>query len=265
MGVKFLFILLKRTWSKNLKSKVGLFAWVMLISGCAAIDPTARNADWGYNGHEGPEYWGSLSPDYSTCSTGKNQAPVNLTGFVESDLKPLQIRYAAGGNSVMNNGHTVQVNYQSGSHLSVNGHTYELKQFHFHSPSENHINGQSYPLEAHLVHTDDQGNLAVIAILFEAGDGNRTLDKIWAAMPQKAGDENNLSSSISVEGILPANRDYYRFSGSLTTPPCSEGVLWLVMKQPLYASDQQIDHFSRTLHHPNNRPLQPLYARAVLQ
>ena len=157
------------------------------------------------------------------------------------------------------------MNYAPGSKISVDGHEFELKQYHFHAPSENHINGKSYPMEAHLVHADENGNLAVIAVMFVDGGANEVIAKAWSHMPSKAGATRSLSSDVSAEGILPANRDYYRFNGSLTTPPCSEGVWWLVMKKPVAVSKAQIEKFSQVMGHPNNRPIQPLNARPVLK
>ncbi|MCC9002163.1 MAG: carbonic anhydrase family protein, partial [Candidatus Competibacter sp.] len=147
----------------------------------------------------------------------------------------------------------------------VDGVRFELKQFHFHVPSENLLNGQSFPMEAHLVHTDQDGNIAVVAILFSKGKANRALEKAWAQMPKKEGDKLALSAGVSPLGILPANRNYYRYNGSLTTPPCSEGVRWLVMKNPVSASKEQIEEFAHTMHHPNNRPVQAVNARPVLK
>ncbi|HSQ86593.1 MAG TPA: carbonic anhydrase [Desulfobacterales bacterium] len=224
-----------------------------------------ENAHWGYTGHEGPEHWGKLDPKYSACSEGKNQSPVNLTGMIESDLSPININYKSGGNEILNNGHTIQVNYKPGSTITVNGHKFELKQFHFHSPSENKIEGHSYPMEAHFVHDDKEGNLAVIAVMFETGKKNMELEKAWAHMPKNAGDKNPLPVSIDAISLLAHNYDYYRFNGSLTTPPCSEGVWWLVMKYFDTASKEQIDKFSDVMGHPNNRPLQPVNARVILK
>jgi len=222
-------------------------------------------AHWGYSGAEGPENWGDLSPTFTTCSAGKNQSPIDLTGFIETDLKPLSIQYQVGGNEILNNGHTVQVNYAPGSRFFIDDHEFELKQFHFHAPSENHIDGKSYPMEGHLVHSDNNGNLAVISVMFVEGEANESLAQAWDHMPEKAGDNNTLSSSVNAEGILPPNRDYYHYNGSLTTPPCSEGVRWFVMKEPMTASNAQIEQFSHVLHHPNARPVQAVNARPVLQ
>ena len=224
-----------------------------------------ENAHWGYSGHEGPEHWGQLDPKYSICSEGKNQSPVNLTGMVESDLLPLIVNYKSGGNEILNNGHTVQVNYKPGSNIKVDRNEFELKQFHFHAPSENTIEGHSYPMEAHFVHVDKDGNIAVIAVMFKAGENNTELEKAWKHMPGDAGGKGALPESVDARLLLPHNHDYYRFNGSLTTPPCTEGVWWLVMKYYQSASRAQIDKFAHTMQHPNNRPLQPANARAILK
>ena len=242
--------------------KIVITTVVVLLSGIAHA---GSGVHWGYSGHEGPEHWGNLSPEYRICASGKNQSPINLSGFVEADLKPIAFDYRKNGKEILNNGHTVQVNLAPGSTFAVEGHAFELKQFHFHAPSENHINGTSFPMEAHLVHADTDGNLAVVAVMFEAGDLNKVLAKAWSKMPENAGDKHDLPSNISAEGLLPSDRDYYRFNGSLTTPPCSEGVWWLVMKKPVPASKTQIERFQRVMQHPNNRPLQKKNARPVLQ
>ena len=247
-----------------LKEKISKFLIIALVS-MTSIAIAAEKAHWGYTGHAGPENWGELDPKFSSCSEGRNQSPVNLTAMIESDLSPITISYQAGGNEVVNNGHTIQVNYKPGSMITVNGHEFELKQFHFHSPSENFIEGHSYPMEAHFVHADRDGNLAVIAVMFKAGEKNTELEKAWAHMPENAGGKGALPISINAGFLLPHNHDYYRFNGSLTTPPCSEGVWWLVMKYYQSASKEQIEKFARMMHHPNNRPLQPINARIILK
>ncbi len=224
----------------------------------------SQGSHWGYSGQEGPKNWAALSADNFACS-GKNQSPINLSGFIEADLSPIQFNYKAGGQEILNNGHTVQVNYEKGSNINIDGVAFELLQFHFHAPSENHINGASYPLEAHLVHADENGNLAVVAIMFEQGADNEGLKAAWSNMPKHEGDKHKLSKAVSASDLLPSNRDHYQFNGSLTTPPCSEGVRWLVMKNPVVVSKEQIEAFSQVLHGPNNRPLQPVNARAILQ
>ncbi len=223
----------------------------------------AEKSHWTYSGEAGPENWAKLSPEFGACA-GKNQSPINLTGFIKSELKPIKISYKAGGNEILNNGHTVQVNYAGGSGISVDGIQFELKQFHFHAPSENHVKGESYPMEAHLVHADKDGNLAVVALMFKKGAENKSLAKIWSLIPKNAGEKAALPSSFDVANLLPASKAYYRFNGSLTTPPCTEGVRWLVMKASVSASQKQIEAFSQVMRHPNNRPVQPVNARPVL-
>ncbi|MEH6577965.1 MAG: carbonic anhydrase family protein [Amphritea sp.] len=240
-----------------------------LVLAAALLVPVLANAGsnthWEYSGKAGPKHWGELNEAFEACSSGLNQSPVNLRGFIESDLNTVSFNYQTGGKDVVNNGHAVQVNYAPGSTIELDNHTFELKQFHFHSPSENQIDGKSYPMEAHLVHADKAGNLAVISVMFEENEANSTIGKVWSQMPENEGGKEMLSAAVAVDGILPANRDYYRFNGSLTTPPCSEGVLWLVMKQSVTASKAQIEKFSRVLEHANNRPIQALNSRSVLQ
>lgn len=242
--------------------KLVIIAMVLVISVAAYASGVTH---WNYSGDAGPEHWGELSPQFTVCSEGKNQSPINLTRFIEADLKPIRIHYQVGGNEILNNGHTIQVNFAPGSKIFVDGHEFALKQYHFHAPSEHHINGKSYPMEAHLVHSDKDGNLAVMGVMFVEGEANEAIAKAWSHMPGKAGIKRKLSSAVSAEGILPSNRDYYRYNGSLTTPPCTEGVCWLIMKEPVTASKAQLQKFTHVMHHPNNRPLQPVNARPVLK
>jgi len=222
-------------------------------------------AHWGYEGVEGPTHWGQLDPKWHSCGDGRNQSPIDVQGAIHADLPPLEVHYAVGGDDEINNGHTIEVHYQPGSYITVDGHDYALKQFHFHAPSENHLNGKEFPLEAHLVHADADGNLAVIAVMFEEGAHNQALATAWQDMPKDAETHHELLTQASAGALLPADRSYYRFNGSLTTPPCSEGVVWLVMKQPIKAGADQIERFARVMGHPNNRPLQPVNARVVLE
>jgi len=231
----------------------------------ATLAAPAGAQHWGYSGEAGPENWSKVDAKNVMCALGRNQSPIDLADFVEADLKPLQIDYKAGAAEIVNNGHTVQVNYAPGSTLTLENRAFELKQFHFHAPSENRIGGKSFPMEGHLVHADKDGNLAVVAVMFRAGAANAVLEKAWAAMPAKAGDRAALPAGLNVLQMLPADRDYYRFNGSLTTPPCSEGVRWLVLKTPANVSQAQVDRFSGTLGFANNRPMQPVNARPVLR
>lgn len=219
---------------------------------------------WGYEGETGPARWGALAAEYRLCAEGRNQSPVDITGAIAAELPSLQFAYGPAGIRMQNNGHTVQVDYAPGHLLRVGERIYELKQFHFHAPGENRIDGRQYPMEAHLVHGDGEGNLAVVGVMFEAGPASPLLSQLWAQLPSAGREPVALEDAVSAQALLPAGRDYYRYNGSLTTPPCSEGVLWLVMKDALSASPAQIAHFEQLMGHPNNRPVQPAFARPVL-
>ena len=199
------------------------------------------------------------------CSIGRNQSPIDVATSVKAELEPLRFDYLAGAAGIQNNGHTVQVDYAPGSTLTIDGKAFVLTQFHFHTPSENTFNGKRFPLEGHLVHADKDGNLAVVAVMFEDGAPNPLLASLWEAMPAKAGEKRPLPAGVNAAALLPAERSYYRFEGSLTTPPCSEGVRWLVLKSPVSASRAQVQQFAAALPGPNNRPVQPLNARVVLR
>ena len=239
---------------------------VIGLAFCTTTTAVAEQTHFGYSGEAGPENWSKLSPDFRACADGKNQSPIDLKGFVEAQLPPLQFKYSTLGLDIVNNGHAVQVNYANGSQLLPGDDTFELKQFHFHSPSEHTLNGKAFPIEMHLVHADQDGDLAVVSVLMAEGPKeNPTLAKLWAQMPGKAGDKNKLGAKVNASDLLPKSKDYYRYSGSLTTPPCSEGVRWYVLKQPITVSKAQIEQFTKVLEHPNNRPVQPVNARAVLK
>lgn len=220
---------------------------------------------WTYSGEAGPENWGKLAPEFSLCGSGRNQSPIDLGGLIDARLPAIKFSYAAAATEILNNGHTVQANFAPGNTISVGGREFELKQIHFHAPSENLFKGKSFPMEGHLVHADKDGNLAVVAVMYQEGGNNPAIAKLWSQMPANAGDKAVLSARLLAAELLPKKRDYFRFNGSLTTPPCSEGVMWLVMKSPVSAARDQVEAFAHTMHHPNNRPVQPAYARPVLE
>jgi carbonic anhydrase len=234
----------------------------MLTTGLSGISGAQH---WGYSGEAGPENWSKVDAKNAMCAMGRNQSPIDLTAPIKAELAPLKLAYSTNSSDIVNNGHTVQVNYAAGSTLNVDGRAFELKQFHFHAPSENKVGGKQFPLEAHLVHADKDGNLAVVAVMFQEGAANALLTKLWESMPTKAGAKAALSGALNVSDLLPADRSYYRFNGSLTTPPCSEGVRWFVMKAPASVSKAQVAQFAKAVGFANNRPVQPLNAREVLQ
>ena len=244
-----------------IRSNVLLLAFALSGSAMAA----EQTVHWGYEGDVSPAKWATLSPEFAMCGTGTNQSPIDIHGGFKSTLPKVPFSYQKGGNEIVNNGHTIQINYAEGSQIKVDGTAFTLKQFHFHAPSENLINGKSYPLEVHLVHMDEQKNITVIGMMFNEGKANPLLDLLWSQMPTKAGEKHALDKSVNVSDLLPKDRSYYRFSGSLTTPPCSEGVRWLMLKKPMTASKAQIEQFTKLMGHPNNRPVQPMGARFVVE
>ena len=252
------------TRARKLETTARSPLWVVL-GALALFSPEAHGESrWGYSGEIGPPHWAGISSDYAACA-GANQSPLDLADFVEAELPAIDISYARSGVAILNNGHTVQVENAGGSEISINGRVYRLLQFHFHAPSENRIDGVEFPIEAHLVHVGPDGDLAVIAVMFAAGEHNAALAQAWNHMPPRPGEKHVFDPPIAPAALLPEDRDYYRFNGSLTTPPCTEGVMWLVMKATMSASADQIAALAKALGGPNNRPLQPPNARVVLR
>jgi len=220
---------------------------------------------WSYSGAQGPNHWGDLKPEFAACKTGHRQSPIDIRDTRKADLTPIQFDYKPSPMHIVDDGHTIMINYGPGSYITVGGKTYQLKQFHFHRPSEEKIHGESYDMEAHLVHADQEGNLAVVAILLQSGGENPLVQKLWDHLPKEKKKEELLDSvEIDVTGLLPVDRSYYTFPGSLTTPPCSENVAWFVLKHPVVISAAEIEQFGRL--YPNNaRPTQAQYDRVVLE
>jgi carbonic anhydrase len=245
--------------------KKTLLAVAAVLALTAGNSTASDGGQWGYTGEGAPENWGTLDPAYAMCSKGVNQSPINLTGFIEAELEPVIFNYTGLVTEVLHNGHAVQAAYTAGSTITADGKIFALKQFHFHAPSENQINGEYFPMEGHFVHADSDGNLAVIAVMYTLGEENAELKKIWRQMPAEAGGKASMASQVRADHLMPENKEYYRFNGSLTTPPCTEGVLWMVMKNPVTVSEEQVQQLAEALGHPNNRPVQAVNARPVLQ
>lgn len=230
----------------------------------AAEAPTATAHDrhWSYGGDTGPEAWASLDVANAACRNGKRQSPIDIRDGIKVNQEALDFDYKTSFFRIVDNGHTIQVSYGAGSRLSVMGKRYELLQFHFHTPSEERVEGRNYDMVMHLVHRDVEGNLAVVAVLLQEGKANPLIQTLWNNLPLERNQEYMPAQSISIADILPANRDYYAYMGSLTTPPCSEGVLWLVFKQPVDISREQIAVFHR-FYANNARPVQPANGRII--
>lgn len=232
---------------------------LLALSVTAALSGVAQAANWGYEGHHGPEHWGEVS---KTCAMGVNQSPIDVTKAVKAEMAPLAIHYNGQVTALTNNGHTLQATVTGDNTFTIDGDVFELKQFHFHTPSENLIEGKQYPLEAHFVNQDKQGNLAVVAVMFVAGQESKELAALAAAVPS-AHNTQQLASSFAVKDLLPSTAHYYRFNGSLTTPPCTEGVRWFVMQDAASVSTAQQKVLMDAMGH-NNRPVQDKHARVVL-
>jgi len=217
---------------------------------------------WGYTGEGAPERWAALNPEFSTCAIGTRKSPIDIREGIRVDLEKIQFDYRPSGFSVLDNGHTVQVNVAPGNSLQIMGRRFELLQFHFHRPSEERINGRQFDMVAHLVHKDADGKLAVVAVLLERGRDQPLIQTIWNNLPLEKNEALPAQVSIDLNQLLPEDRAYYTYMGSLTTPPCSEGVLWMVLRQPVQLSMNQISIFSR-LYPMNARPIQSGSGRLI--
>ena len=242
-----------------------------VLSGHAAPEAHAAAGDehaephWEHEGDNGPQNWAKLKPEFSTCATGKRQSPVHIleTDTVPGPAEVLKFDYQPSGGSVVNNGHTVQVDLAGNNTLYVRGSAYKLIQFHFHHPAEERVNYKGFSMVAHLVHKNEEGQLAVVAVLIDPGAANPLIEQVWTRMPLDVKDRVGLPAGlIDMNQLLPMDQRYYQFIGSLTTPPCTEGVLWLVMKQPMTVSRDQLKLFTK-LYPMNARPVQALNGRLV--
>lgn len=217
---------------------------------------------WGYEGAGAPENWARLSPEYALCGSGKRQSPIDIRDGIRVDLEPIQFDYRPARFRVIDNGHTVQVTLPGGS-ISLLGKSYQLIQFHFHRPSEEMVNGKAFDMVVHMVHRAEDGKLAVVAVLLESGAENPFVQTVWNNLPlEKNMEVAPPSLTLDPTQLLPENRNYYTYMGSLTTPPCSEDVLWLVLKQPQQISPEQQAIFAR-LYRNNARPVQPGSGRLI--
>ena len=252
--------------SSHLFCRTVLFAFILSLVGLPAFRAAQEaHSHWTYSGPEGPVHWGKLDSSYAACSLGHTQSPIDIEQAKPADLATLKLDYKAIPLNIIDNGHTIQVNYISGSTLTVGDKTYTLKQFHFHHPSEEHVNGKGFPLVAHLVHADADGHLAVVAILFEQGNANPLIDALWKNIPSEKGKPQDTPSvSIQVQDLLPAERSYFTYAGSLTTPPCSEGVTWYILKSHATVSAEQVTAFSK-IYRMNARPIQSTNGREILE
>lgn len=253
----------KPSEAKHAVKKVEKGGYMLELHPAAAAAVIAHaNMHWDYEGPGGPENWAKIDPQNITCATGTRQSPIDIRDGIKVDLDPIEIDYRPSTFRVTDDGHTVKVE-MGASHFNLTGKSYELVQFHFHRPSEEKIDGHRFDMVAHLVHKSDEGKLAVIAVLLERGPENPFIQTVWNNLPL----EKNISVSppetlLDLSKLLPTTHEYYTYMGSLTTPPCTEDVRWIVMKKPVQLSQEQINIFAR-LYRNNARPIQPTSGRLI--
>jgi carbonic anhydrase len=227
-----------------------------------APPPRANGTHWTYEGELGPANWSRINADWAKCGAGNRQSPIDIRDGMKVDLEQIGFDYHPSAFTVTDNSHTVQVQVGGGNYLNVGNTMYELQQFHFHRPSEERINGKGYEMVVHLVHKSAEGKLAVLALLLERGKQQPVIQTVWNNLPLEKGDTSVPAIVLDPNDLLPQRREYFTYMGSLTTPPCTEGVLWLVMKEPVQASPSQMALFSR-LYPFNARPVQAASGRMI--
>jgi carbonic anhydrase len=252
-----------------MKRVIDAFAAIVFAAGLIVVAPECFAADaarWAYTGPNGPAKWGKLEKDYATCASGTMQSPIDIPDAHarKGDLPPLLFNYKPSELKIIDSGHTIEVNYARDSWLTVEGKRYELVSIDFHKPGEEKIDGKAQEMGAHLVHRDKEGKLAIVAVLLDQGKENPLIKTLWSNLPQAKGKETVVAGvQINAVGLLPQNKDYYTFKGSLTIPPCTENVSWYVLKTPVQISAEQIARFAK--YYPMNaRPVQPLNDRDIL-
>lgn len=247
-------------------TKTKLLVGAALVSAAlVSVDTFASGTapHWGYEGHAGPEHWGELSPEYKTCGEGKAQSPVDLADANASGDVKVDFNYSPADLEILHNGHTVQFNVANGSAMTSEGKTFTLAQVHFHTPSEHPISGKPYAMEAHFVHKAADGQLGVVGVFFNEGASNAALKDVFANLPKHETEATKVAGAkVDLRAILPASPTFYRYMGSLTTPPCSEGVNWFVAKEPVEASAAEIAAMTAAFGH-NARPAQQAHDRKI--
>lgn len=226
------------------------------------VAPVVHGTKWSYEGEFGPANWARMNPDWAACSSGTRQSPIDIRDGIKLDLEPIVFDYHPSSFTVVDNGHTVEVALGTGNFITIMNRRYELQQFHFHRPSEERINGKSFDMSVHLVHKDGEGRQAVVALLLERGSAQSVIQTVWNNLPLEKNDVIRPTIMLDANDLLPLQREYFIYMGSMSTPPCSEGVLWMVMKQPVQAAPAQMALFSR-LYPYNVRPTQPSSGRII--
>ena len=235
-----------------------------LCPSCASVGAAAEGPHWSYEGRTGPDHWGALADANKVCSAGSQQSPLDIASSVKATLPRLEIAWHKRADTIVNNGHTIQLNFNDGGALKVGNDTYKLVQFHFHRPSEHLIHGKRAPMEVHFVHATAAGAYGVIGVMMTAGKANAAFHKIVASMPAKEGPPVKADAAIDPQLLLPVRRGYYSYAGSLTTPPCAETVAWMLLADPIEVAAADIAAFAK-LYAMNARPAQKQNRRFVLR
>lgn len=238
--------------------------FIVATSLFAGVDEHIPSDHWDYEGELGPDHWDKLILEKWHCKIGDMQSPIGISVTEKTKLNDIIFHYYSTPLKIINNGHTIQVNYEKGSSISIGQKKYELIQFHFHTPSEHVIHKKRYPMEAHLVHKGEHGQLAVVAVLMDEGKENAFIKTLWSNFPKEVGKEHIVSDiRICASQLLPKNTTaYYSYPGSLTTPPCTENVNWLILKTPIEVSKAGLHKFTSLFKY-DARPIQPVHGRVV--
>jgi carbonic anhydrase len=252
--------------ARDTKQRPMILTFVAVVTVLCAIGLRGQwKTRWSYEGADGPEHWAHLDPAYAACD-GREQSPIDIRDTKKTALPPLRLEYKTGSLVIINNGYTaVRVNYApgNGNFLVVGEKRYELTQFHFHRPSEEYIHGKPYDMVIHLMHTASDGEIAGVAVLLKVGMPNPAIDLLWKYMPATPGKEQEIAGvEVNPAALVPRETSYYSYMGSLTAPPCTEGVRWFVLKTPMNVSAEEVDAFARLYPH-DVRPIQPLNGRVV--
>lgn len=242
----------------------GLLILAIVSIGLLGCKEKSHKGHWSYKGDTGPSEWSKLEDGFASCGIGKAQSPIDIGAAQKAEKSQISFHYSKTSPKIINNGHVIQVNLDPGNYIEIEKRRYDLLQFHFHTPAENTLNGKVMPMEIHLVHKDQSGALAVVGALVKTGSSNELFKTLEKNLPGETGKETPLGAEIDINNLLPEDRAYYSFAGSLTTPPCSEGVKWNVLKSPIELSSGQIEKFRSLFPDGNARPVQPLGERVIL-
>lgn len=220
---------------------------------------------WGYAGDSAPEHWGKLKPEFAMCDTGKNQSPINIDEPLKANLRKIRNIQKFPAKSIENTGIDIKLHFKDGNMMVLDNAPFQMKFIQFHSPSEHTLHGKDFPLEAQFYHADSKGAVTIVSVMFKEGKANPVIDKLFGELTPTVAAPVQLKTRLIASELMPTNQEYFRYSGSLTTPPCTEGVRWVIMKNPLSIAKEQVEKINKALKTANNRPTQPINGRTILE